>query len=371
MKTRIVRDTSIKRSARSMQVESIFDVAPSSTSHLEWNVDIPIEARDWNVGLIVGPSGCGKSTIVKDLWGENLVTGFSWPKGAPIIDGFPKEMGAKEITALLSSVGFSSPPAWMRPFHVLSNGEQFRVTMARALAELSDLVVIDEFTSVVDRTVAQIGSAAIAKTVRKRGSKLIAATCHYDVEEWLDPDWVYLPAEQRFAWRSLQGRPKIKLEIRRIHHEAWSTFKGYHYLTADLNRSAVCFGAFIGDRIVAFHSYVPFVGRLAHGKAFRGHRSVCLPDFQGVGIGHALITHCASIVAGWGYRVFRNSGHPAEIAAAARDANWILIRPPSRTARDSKSGLKHATGRMTASFEYRGAVLTGKEAAQFRDYDPA
>ena len=60
---------------------------------------------------------------------------------------------------------------WLRPFHVLSNGEQFRATIARALAESAkgrELVVIDEFTSVVDRTVAQIGSAAIAKTIRRR-----------------------------------------------------------------------------------------------------------------------------------------------------------------------------------------------------------
>ncbi len=77
-------------------------------------------------------------------------------------------MAIKEITALLSSVGFSSPLAWLRPFEGLSIGERFRVTMARALAETRDLTVIDELTSVVDRTVAQIGSAAIAKTVRRR-----------------------------------------------------------------------------------------------------------------------------------------------------------------------------------------------------------
>lgn len=354
-------------SARASQICSIFDVPPSERSDLEWDANLPIEERDWNIGLVVGPSGCGKSTIIRELWPKNIIEPFAWKKNSPIIDSFPADMGAREIATLLSSVGFSSPPAWMRPFDVLSNGEQFRVTMARALAESKDLVVADEFTSVVDRQVAKIGSAAIAKTVRKRGGKFIAATCHFDVEQWLDPDWVYLPAEQRFAWRKLRGRPKIEVTIRRVHNSVWEIFHRHHYLTADLNRAAVCFGAFIGDQIVAFHSYVPFVGRLGHGKAFRGHRSVCLPDFQGVGIGHALITHCASIVSGWGYRVFRNSGHPAEIYAASRDPNWRMIRAPSRTAQDKKAGMRRATGRITASFEYIGAKMGADEAVKFRE----
>ena len=42
--------------------------------------------------------------------------------------------------------------------------------------------VFDEYTSVVDRTVAQIGTAALAKTVRARGQQFVAVTCHEDVD---------------------------------------------------------------------------------------------------------------------------------------------------------------------------------------------
>ena len=81
----------------------------------------------------------------------------------------------KDIVELLSSIGFSSPPAWLRPFPVLSTGQQFRALLARLLAEAAgELVVCDEFTSVVDRTVAQVGSAALARTVRQRGQQFIA-----------------------------------------------------------------------------------------------------------------------------------------------------------------------------------------------------
>jgi ABC-type ATPase involved in cell division/GNAT superfamily N-acetyltransferase len=359
LKATITRSAAIARSARVLQLEGMFDVPPAERAELTWSVELPLDQRTWNVGLIIGPSGCGKSTVARELFAANYVNSYEWSGDKSIIDGFPIGMSIKDVTLLLSSVGFSSPPSWLRPFHVLSNGEQFRATLARALAENAELCVFDEFTSVVDRTVGRIGSAAVAKTVRRRGQKFIAVTCHDDVMEWLDPDWVYTPVGNAFQWRLLQRRPAIELQIARVHHAAWQLFARHHYLTAELNHSAVCYAGFIEGRAVAFHSYLPFVGRLSHGKAMRGHRSVVLPDYQGAGIGNAMITTLAGMWAALGLRVFRNTGHPAEIASAARDRNWRLLRPPSRTARDNdpRKSKSRATNRLTASFEYVGSRM--------------
>src|SRR5262249_12178518 len=277
---------------------------------------------------------------------------------------FPDSMSIKDVTMLLSSVGFSSPPSWVRPFAVLSNGEQFRATLARSLADKPELCVFDEFTSVVDRTVGRIGSAAVAKTVRRRKQKFIAVTCHDDVLDWLAPDWVYTPVDNRLQWRLVQRRPAIVLEIARVHHSAWKIFAHHHYLTAELHRAARCFCAFIDGRPVAFHSYLPFVGRLKDARqAWRGHRSVVLPDYQGAGIGNALITTLASMWSALDYRVFRNTGHPAEIASAHRDPDWRMIRAPSRSNRTGGSAAMayfantRAADRLTASFEYVGEKM--------------
>src|SRR5437899_1306814 len=203
----------IVRTPRVQQVEGLFDLPPSRQTEVRWEVTLPLDERPWHIGLIVGPSGCGKSTIARRLWPVQLAYEPTWPGDRAILDAFPEEMSIKDIVALLSSVGFSSPPAWLRPFRVLSTGQQFRVRLALMLAACPHLAVMDEFTSTVDRTVAQIGSHALAKTVRQRGQKFIAVTCHEDVEPWLNPDWVYRPDTGTFAWRLLQRRPAIRLQI--------------------------------------------------------------------------------------------------------------------------------------------------------------
>jgi ABC-type Mn2+/Zn2+ transport system ATPase subunit len=134
----VVRSSAIVRTPRVMQLEGLFDVPPTKQSTERWSADLPLDAKPWSIGAIVGPSGAGKSTIARELFGDQLVSGHDWPTDKSVVDGFPAGMSIKDITALLSSVGFSSPPAWLRPFGVLSTGQQFRVTLARALAEAGD-----------------------------------------------------------------------------------------------------------------------------------------------------------------------------------------------------------------------------------------
>lgn len=366
----IQRETKIERTARVIQLEGMFDIPPSDRSALQWEVDLPIDTRDWNIGLIVGPSGCGKTTIARELFKKNYVRGFEWSKTRSIIDDFP-DVSIKDVTMLLSSVGFSSPPSWVRPFHVLSNGEQFRVTLARALAENTELCVFDEFTSVVDRTVGKIGSASVAKTVRRRKQKFIAVTCHDDVIDWLDPDWVYTPINNTFQWRLLRGRPQIELKICRVHHSMWSIFASHHYLTRSLAHSAYCFCAFIDDRPVAFDAWMPFFGRSKAGaKMRRESRTVCLPDYQGIGIGGALTRRIAAMWRGLGFRATLSAGHPAVIAGHRNSPDFRMTSIPKRHARGNASidRTARAINRLTASFEYIGPALDAAEADRQLNY---
>lgn len=331
----------------------MFDLTADKTSTLSWNVHLPLGERPWNLGLIVGPSGCGKSTIASRFFPE--LPRHTWPDDRSILDAFPIEMSIREVVELLSSVGFSSPPAWMRPYRVLSTGQQFRVDLARLLADAKPAqpCVIDEFTSTVDRTVAQIGSAALARTVRRRKLQVIAVSCHEDVEEWLQPDWVLRPAEQLFAWRCLQQRPKVRLGIVRCKASAWSLFAPHHYLNHALMPSATCFLATWKDRPVAFSAWASFYGKGP--KTRREHRTVTLPDYQGIGIGNTLSATIASLWKGLGWRAISTTTHPAMIQARMRSPLWFMHRRPSMA--NSRDVYRHATTRLTAGFEYIGPSM--------------
>lgn len=51
--------------------------------------------------------------------------------------------------------------------------------------------VIDEYTSVVDRTVAKAASVALSRYVNNNDiENVVISTCHRDIVEWLEPDWV-------------------------------------------------------------------------------------------------------------------------------------------------------------------------------------
>jgi energy-coupling factor transporter ATP-binding protein EcfA2 len=391
MRTQITVSTPIDESPRVMQVRGLFDLAEQKESSQSWMVELPLESRAWQIGLIVGPSGCGKSTIARKLWPQALAASqdIVWPKNQTILDAFPVSLSVKDVVSLLSSVGFSSPPAWLRPFHVLSTGQQFRVTLARLLAEAISrghvgqgepgtriafstpgaqlqsraetppLIVFDEFTSVVDRTVAQVGSAALAKTVRERELQFIAVTCHEDVEPWLNPDWVYRPAEGKFLWRALRQRPAITLHIVRVAPSAWALFAPHHYLSESLNASACCFLGTWQGRPVVFSAWLPFVGGGPPRR--REHRTVTLPDFQGVGLGHAISSTIAAMWRGLGFGAISTTTHPAFIASRRKSPLWRLTRAPSLAGR-SEGKLKHATTRLTAGFEYIGPAMDWFEA---------
>ena len=190
----------------SFRAKSIVDLFTIERGNLaeRFKGEIAVEGKDWNTGLIVGGSGTGKSTIARECFGDWLIEGMEY-KAASVIDDMPEGLTAREVAEVFTSVGFASPPSWLKPYGVLSNGEKMRVDLARAIMERGDRFAFDEFTSVVDRRVAQTGSAAIAKAVRKRGGQFVAVTCHHDVAEWLEPDWIYDTDQQRFFFAQGNG----------------------------------------------------------------------------------------------------------------------------------------------------------------------
>ena len=372
MKLDVTVSVDTEPTPRMRQVSSMFDAPISKKASRSWAGEAPIEDRPWSIGLIVGASGAGKSTLARKMFGNEFKA--EWGHGS-VVDAFSKELSVNAIGEVLSAVGFNTIPAWLRPYGTLSNGEKFRCDLARMLVSPEPLVWVDEFTSVVDRQVAKIGSAALARYVRSTPDRqFVAVGCHYDVIDWLQPDWILEPANMTFAWRSVQPRPRVHAVIKRASRSLWPEFAPYHYMSASLHKAARCYAVYVGDRPVAFLGlgHLPISGGKRAGTAIvRVSRVVVLPDWQGCGVVFRLLEEVASAYKAIG-QVFRNyPAHPAFVRAHQRKRSlWLqcadgakaVMRDSSAT---SDTSTVRAGGRPCSVFEYIGPAMDKKLAERF------
>lgn len=202
----IVRKVNPPKSFRSSAIISNFDI---DISHIDEHFTGEMEFPDgWQIGLIVGGSGTGKTTIAREVFKDAFFCGYEY-KADAVIDDMPKA-DVKEIEKAFTSVGFSSPPSWLKPYRVLSNGEKMRVDLARCILDENELIVFDEFTSVVNRECAKTTAFAISKAIRRSNKKFVAVSCHDDVIDWLGPDWIYDTDQKRFfTQRGESTAPKL------------------------------------------------------------------------------------------------------------------------------------------------------------------
>lgn len=356
MKATVIHECPVRTTPRLLQMGGMFDLPVEDKTRLVINADLPFEDKPWHVGLIVGPSGSGKSSIARHLWPTQFTHQHQWSDDSALIDDFPPGMSIKDIVGTLTAVGLGSPPAWVRPYHTLSGGEAFRASMARSIAESSgELIVVDEFTSVVDRQVAKVASHAVQKTIRRTGRRMVAVTCHYDVMDWLQPDWTYDVSTAEFSWRSVQPHPQLKIEIYPCDRTPWPMFRRHHYLSADIQPSAQCFGAWIEDQMVAFAAIRHFPHPRTRNIKM-GHRLVVLPDYQGLGIGGRIDDWIGQYL--WDRKLrYRNVvAHPAMIAYYSKSPRWKMAPFDNRViCKSTDTAINSPQVRRIAlhSFEYR------------------
>ena len=168
-------------------------------------------------------------------------------------------------------------------------------------------------------------------------------------------------ADNRLTRRRLR-RPSLELAICEVGRDVWALFRPHHYLSGNLHRASRCYGAFLDGQLVAFVAVIHFVNR--HFKnAKRIHRTVVLPDYQGLGIGNRLVEAVAGIHRRQGAKVYATTSHPASIHYRARSPLWRMTRRPSHAS--LKGNIANSCQRLTASFEYVGSnVLADRSDCQ-------
>lgn len=296
----LILKSAVKDDEITRRISQMFDY--KHDGYVEERITIPTFPDDYQIGLIVGSSGSGKTTILKSVWGGE--EHCDWQERKSIASHFES---FEEASSKFGAVGLNSIPTWLKPYSVLSNGEKFRADIARRLH--SD-TAIDEFTSVVNREVAISCCMSLEKYIRRHDIKrLTFCSCHDDIIPYLQPDWIYNTDTHQFYSGRYLLRPEINIKLHACSRQGWDSFRRHHYLSGDLNSSANCYIGTYDDTPVVFGAIIAMPsGSLKH--AYREHRIVVLPDYQGMGIGNRFSETLAEAYHKAGCRYFSKTANP-------------------------------------------------------------
>jgi len=326
-------ESPVAASFRCVRAADSLDIDVKKKSVHELRVTLDLETP-YQLGVIVGASGSGKTTLARQLFGDAaLVTILDDTR--PVIDQFPESWDYDRCAAALSGIGLTSVPCWIRPLYTLSNGQRARAEAALKLAGANSKtpVVIDEWTSVVDRTVAKVMSHCVQKYARRsEGARIVLLSCHYDVLDWLNPDWVIDCNRQEYTdrrglWRGFTRTEHLRFDIAPVDRRTWAMFSKYHYLSDRLPAGlCVTFGVFHGADQIGFQCFAEYTPqRTGHRRVLHSNRTVIHPDYAGLGLGIRVINLTSGEMVRRGYRVMAKFSSAPVYRAMRNQRVWRYL----------------------------------------------
>lgn len=301
-KINIKLESEVFNSFRCQVAANSLDIDVKKKSIHNLNIDSINIPKEWNIGLIYGASGSGKTTLVTELFGKDVFD-LIIDENKSIIDQLPEHLSYEECASLLNGIGLNSVPCWLRPVKTLSNGQKSRAEAVLLMCSNKEIVFIDEWTSVVDRTVAKAMSICLSKYAKRHNKKIILLSCHYDILEWLSPDWVIDCNKQKFELPKTKDfffseREKLEFTIKEIGRDSWKYFSKYHYLSDRLPGGKIyLYGLFYKENQIGFQCFANYTPHRKGTKIiYHSNRTVVHPDYNGLGLGIKLINETSKLL---------------------------------------------------------------------------
>jgi hypothetical protein len=198
--------TKVERTPRVLEIAEAFGIGLEDKEFVVFD-NLDVEVNKGDVVYITGQSGGGKSVLLRELATQMAVRGQRVVnldeikfEDKPLIDQIGTD--TNHAIELLAVAGINDAYLYARKPSELSDGQRYRLRLAKAVESGADVWVADEFLAVLDRTAAKVIAFSLQKTARRMGATLLVATTHTDMVPDLCPD---LKIEKRF-------REKVRVE---------------------------------------------------------------------------------------------------------------------------------------------------------------
>lgn len=155
-----------------------------------------LSLKPGDICFITGASGAGKSVMLREIYNSTdedkrlNIDEISLEKDKTVIDCI--EADFFESLKILSKAGLSDVFAILNTPANLSEGQQYRYRLGRALLSDREVVFADEFCSNLDRISAAVIAHNIRKVAKRSGKIFVLASSHDDLLGDLRPDVVVI-----------------------------------------------------------------------------------------------------------------------------------------------------------------------------------
>jgi ABC-type lipoprotein export system ATPase subunit/GNAT superfamily N-acetyltransferase len=222
----------VRRTQQTHMVQQAFGISPEA---IETTVvrRLSLAIQPGSVLLIIGPSGSGKTTLL-DL----LAAGATHQQAAVRMSGdirWPANyrpgvfqtirshralievLGGHDVRAtldLMGLVGLSDAFIYLKRFHELSKGQQYRALLVRLIAGGYNIWLVDEFCANLDPVTAGVVADKLQRTARRLGVTVVVAAPHCEHFLWaLRPDTV-LQMTSAWEYQVVEGKTFMRSMLR-------------------------------------------------------------------------------------------------------------------------------------------------------------
>lgn len=198
--------TRVQRSPRVLDVAEAFGIGLEEKDFVVFD-QLTLSIADGDVVYITGQSGGGKSVLLRELAKQMTARGRSVInldaivfEEIALVDQIGKN--TDDAIRLMGLAGINDAYLWVRKPSELSDGQRYRLRLAKAIETNAQVWVADEFLAVLDRTSAKVIAFSLQNAARRAGATVLVATTHTDMVGDLYPSLV---VEKRF-------REKVRVE---------------------------------------------------------------------------------------------------------------------------------------------------------------